>query len=297
MCLLSNAFIMKEEDLDITQEELNLLMQCQTEDLEIAEDLCKHVYEFLMKNSSQHPALQKKIKKNRHGDKKLHYHQFSAKLKEAKLKRRSCVTPERDINKEPNFIPVLEERRQKTLDDGTVEEGKFKDGVLEGYGSKKFSNGDFEEGFYVRGLLHGNGKKSLENGEILEGKFKYGYLNGKGSHTLTDGVICVGEFKDGLLEGMGSIEYPSQRIFLRHLMEVQISGQTSKIWECNFEQVLESLRRNHLSSERTIYQGFRLKGLFSANIYQNFDTGMNFKQPQGFGNTPSDNLNPPNEHQ
>jgi hypothetical protein len=105
--------------------------------------------------------------------------------------------------------------QHKIIDpDGTMKEGEFKNGKLNGKGKIIFEgsneddllpggNGSYVmEGEFKDDKLNGQGKID-RNGNIYEGEFKDGKLNGLGKLTLERGTVYEGEFKDGKLNGKG----------------------------------------------------------------------------------------------
>ena len=83
---------------------------------------------------------------------------------------------------------------------------------LNGFASKTFEDGSILEGNFVDGRLEGKGKyEAHRNGEVIgtyEGDFKRGAYNGWGTFTFADGRLYKGGFVMNLAHGHGSIIIP-----------------------------------------------------------------------------------------
>ncbi len=101
------------------------------------------------------------------------------------------------VEKEEQSIPLNGE--EKTLDDGTVLKGTFKDGKLNGRGEKHLKNGTVIKGEFKDGLLHGIGTVvSSKEGVVAEGSFYNDSLHGKAKITFIEtDETWEGEFKHG----------------------------------------------------------------------------------------------------
>ena len=100
---------------------------------------------------------------------------------------------------------------QITFDDGTIQEGFFNKGQLEGKGiSKEYSKNKLyriREGQFKNGMLNGKGRTEQKQflKLICEGNFVNDKLNGQGKK-IYDGLrIEEGNFKDDNLNGQGKI--------------------------------------------------------------------------------------------
>jgi hypothetical protein len=112
----------------------------------------------------------------------------------------------------------LELEGKSIFPDGTVAEGEFKAGELNGQGKMtfpngrvvegKFKNGVLMEGEFKAGELNGQGKITFPNVGVFEGEFENGKLNGRGKITYPDGKVEEGEFKDWRIQ-KGKILYPN----------------------------------------------------------------------------------------
>jgi hypothetical protein len=92
----------------------------------------------------------------------------------------------------------LEGKGMIIFHDGTKCKGRFKKGVLDGYG-KMISNGWIAQGEFRNGQLNGYGKLISSNGCIVKGEFTMNLLNGPGKIITLDRKKLKGEFKDGIL--------------------------------------------------------------------------------------------------
>lgn len=94
---------------------------------------------------------------------------------------------------------------------GSIGTGKFQDGELHGIGKLVThpAQGFYYEGEFVHGAMTGKGKY-VSDGEEFEGDFVNGKLI-KGTQKVRHGhnfIIFEGNFVDGSLEGQGKITYP-----------------------------------------------------------------------------------------
>ena len=125
---------------------------------------------------------------------------------------------------------------KEKFSNGSVLEGKFIDGTLNGKGIATKSDveyeGDFRgskfegkgkltykdtgetyEGDFKDNTLTGYGKFTWPNGEVYEGEFLNGKFNGKGKYSYPDGQIYEGDYVNGVKEGNGRLTFPSGRIY------------------------------------------------------------------------------------
>jgi hypothetical protein len=86
-----------------------------------------------------------------------------------------------------------------TDENGTVREGIFKNGELNGRGKMTFAKGTILEGEFKNGDLNGPGKITFSDGRMWEGEFLNNELHGRGKKTLKDGTIEEGIYNQGTL--------------------------------------------------------------------------------------------------
>ncbi len=135
------------------------------------------------------------------------------------------ATSPKPIEKIPLKYKINNEHTTKLVDDdGTIREGQFKDGKLNGNGKISYTNGNIFEGQFKNGYLNGNGKISYTSGNIYEGQFKDGKLNGFGKISYTNGNIYEGQFQDGQLNGNGKISYTNGNIFEGQFQDGHLNG-------------------------------------------------------------------------
>ena len=93
---------------------------------------------------------------------------------------------------------------------GSVYEGNFTEGVLNGYGTIKFASGYRYEGNIISFLPDGYGIVYHQNGNIAYcGTFKNGKQSGMGKQYYENGVLeYEGAFEDGKIKGYGKSYYP-----------------------------------------------------------------------------------------
>lgn len=93
---------------------------------------------------------------------------------------------------------------------GSVYEGNFTDGVLNGYGKINFESGYRYEGDIVSFLPNGYGTVYHQNGNIAYcGTFKDGKQSGYGKQYYENGILeYEGSFENGQIRGYGKSYYP-----------------------------------------------------------------------------------------
>lgn len=96
---------------------------------------------------------------------------------------------------------------------GTVLEGNFVDGLLQGKGKYTEKNGSVYTGGFKNGLRSGQGTYVFADGEKAEGEYKNHYLNGKGSYEFPSGVRYEGDFVDGFFDGQGKFTFADGSVY------------------------------------------------------------------------------------
>lgn len=122
---------------------------------------------------------------------------------------------------------------KRTLDDGSVVEGDFRNGKVNGVGTRTFKNGSVYKGTFDRRFIpHGMGELTNPDGSALTGEFRegsisYGVLthpngdiyegqfgkvvngmgiaHGRGTYRSSNDYVFEGEFKDGMVNGPGRL--------------------------------------------------------------------------------------------
>ncbi|MFT4667565.1 MAG: hypothetical protein ACI9XB_004537 [Gammaproteobacteria bacterium] len=94
-----------------------------------------------------------------------------------------------------------------TWSDGSSYEGKFMNGLPNGYGEQSWPDGSYYEGNFAEGFRHGKGAQLLDNGDQYIGTFKRGLMNGMGTYIWANGTVYKGEYKNDNLEGFGNITF------------------------------------------------------------------------------------------
>lgn len=87
--------------------------------------------------------------------------------------------------------------------DGSVYEGQWRNGAIDGFGTVKWADGNTYKGMWSDNLLHGHGEYTYSNGQKYVGEFKSDKKNGHGRYTWPDGKVYDGPWKDGLQHGEG----------------------------------------------------------------------------------------------
>jgi len=99
---------------------------------------------------------------------------------------------------------------QIKFEDKTVYEGKFRMGLLEGYGFITTPEGKTYKGIYVKNKLEGNGTIISSSGSNVTGIFKDGKLDGAVTIIFKTGTRFTGTFKDGEYYKEGVLTFPNQ---------------------------------------------------------------------------------------
>lgn len=87
--------------------------------------------------------------------------------------------------------------------DGTVYEGQWHNGAIDGFGKVKWSDGNTYRGNWQNNLLHGLGDYTYTNGQKYIGEFRHDKKNGRGRYIWPDGKEYDGFWKEGVQHGYG----------------------------------------------------------------------------------------------
>ncbi len=91
--------------------------------------------------------------------------------------------------------------------DGSTYVGTFKDNRCNGYGKHTNGRGDYYEGQFKDDLFHGEGQYVFESGESYKGGFKNDLRHGQGKAVYSDGSTYVGDYKEDRFNGKGKYVY------------------------------------------------------------------------------------------
>jgi hypothetical protein len=91
--------------------------------------------------------------------------------------------------------------------DGTVSQGTFVGGLLQGEGKIEWANGARYEGDVKASEPGGRGHMERPTGEIYDGDFVTGRYHGKGTLKWARGDVYVGDFVLGTLHGNGELKH------------------------------------------------------------------------------------------
>ncbi len=111
----------------------------------------------------------------------------------------------------------------------TVYTGKLVDGILEGKGRKE-RDGTVWEGTFKGGLLNGQGSYSDKEGNKYVGDFLDGKRHGKGTYTWANGSVYTGSFVNGKMSGQGTIKWPSGDTYSGAFVDGQRHGKGTYKW-------------------------------------------------------------------
>ena len=92
----------------------------------------------------------------------------------------------------------------RTVPNGAVYVGAFRDGAPNGQGSYTMPDGWKYIGEVRNGALEGQGTTVFANGTLYVGDHHDGRPNGRGTYTFPDGWKYVGDVKDNRFEGQGT---------------------------------------------------------------------------------------------
>ncbi len=102
----------------------------------------------------------------------------------------------------------LNGKGRSILADGSIYEGDYKNWEWDGHGKLIFADGGIYEGEFKDSKRDGKGKETFSNGAVYEGDFKDNNWNGHGKLIFADGGIYEGEFKGGKRDGKGKLMFP-----------------------------------------------------------------------------------------
>ncbi len=91
--------------------------------------------------------------------------------------------------------------------DGTVSQGTFMGGVLQGQGKIEWLSGARYEGEIRGSQPSGQGHMERPTGEVYDGSFADGYYHGKGTLKTGRGEVYVGDFVLGKFHGNGEVKF------------------------------------------------------------------------------------------
>ncbi|KAA3638282.1 MAG: hypothetical protein DWP95_12975 [Proteobacteria bacterium] len=136
---------------------------------------------------------------------------------------------------------------------GTVNEGTFKNWLLEGKGSYTTNSGDIYSGYFEEGMLNGQGQITMSNGSHYEGDVVEWFYHGKGKLTDEDGNQYQGEFEYGEYHGEGILVLASPVAGIS-----EISGQWEYGYNPNDPRLAGKSRRNKLPVDDLLYKQNKL---------------------------------------
>ncbi|MGY6650482.1 hypothetical protein [Wenyingzhuangia sp. IMCC45574] len=144
-------------------------------------------------------------------------------------------------------------------------EGTFKNDELIS-GKKVYKDGSIQEGVFVNGRLNGEGIIIIKNGDRYEGSFINGLYHGHGVLKYRDGAKYIGEFSKGLRDGNG-VFYQKDGIKCRCTYE-RGNIYSGKLYNSNGNLIYNgTFEDNNTFSLGTLYysDGGRYKGPFENN--------------------------------
>ncbi|MFQ5588294.1 MAG: C13 family peptidase [Nitrospiria bacterium] len=114
---------------------------------------------------------------------------------------------------------------QITLLDGSIYEGRFKEGLPHGHGTLLTTSGDHYVGNFANGLLDGEGVYTFSSGSKYTGDFKNGTFFGYGMLTRDNGDKYVGAFENNRFHGNGILTFVDDQGVTKTLAGVWTHGR------------------------------------------------------------------------
>jgi hypothetical protein len=114
-------------------------------------------------------------------------------------------------------------------ENGDYYQGYVKNGIPEGQGTYR-NNNIIYTGQWTDGKMNGIGTEVLEDGSTYTGSFKYGVKNGKGKFTWPDGSYYEGDIKENNFEGLGLYVWADGRKYEGEWYKNEFSGKGEYIY-------------------------------------------------------------------
>ena len=146
---------------------------------------------------------------------------------------------------------------------GTVLEGEWRYGKLNGQGSYAIPDGRKYSGGFKDFSRHGQGQLTTPDGDRYVGEFNDDAIEGQGTYTFANGDKYVGEFKAGKRNGVGTLTLASGTRYVGEFRDDQMHGQGSYQFP-NGDLYVGEFRNNnfHGSGILTTHDGLRMEGLW-----------------------------------
>lgn len=150
---------------------------------------------------------------------------------------------------------------RRTFSDGSVYEGEWKDGRMNGRGKRSCFNGQIYEGEWKDGRASGSGKVTFPIGGNYEGEWRDGCKNGRGKMTFPSGLVYEGEWKDGKENGQGKAIWPDGTFYVGDWRDGKRDGSckmtlsSGLVYEGEWKGVKENGRGKTTWPNGSIYEG------------------------------------------
>lgn len=146
---------------------------------------------------------------------------------------------------------------------GTVVEGEWQFGQLNGQGMYAIPDGNTYKGSFRNFQPHGQGELTMRNGDRYIGEFNGGLFDGQGTYTFTSGDRYVGEFKGGKRHGVGTYTHANGERYVGEYRDDRMHGQGSYHFPNGDLYVGEFRNSNfHGAGILTTHDGQRQEGLW-----------------------------------
>ena len=123
--------------------------------------------------------------------------------------------PIKDVNGNPEKKDVITEKIGFTGDttivyqSGDMFSGRWKEGIIDGYGSFSWKKVGNYKGSWMNGKRNGYGTMVYNSGSRYEGEWRDDNYHGEGTYYYANGDIYSGEWRNGLKYGQGTYEWKS----------------------------------------------------------------------------------------
>lgn len=145
--------------------------------------------------------------------------------------------------------------------EGSVYEGNFLNGMLDGEATYKKPNGENFKGNYLKGAIHGKGKIEFGENNFYEGEFKDGVFEGEGVLRQQNSTY-TGPFKNGKFHGYGELVQDDGTMLKGDFVDGNVTGKAELVSEVSSYKGDMKAGFMEGEGELTDKNGFVYKGEF-----------------------------------